>query len=181
MINSILDVSKMEAGLIPLHLSECDLSVMIQGLIQSAAVMKKSRILDLEVAGGQTKVIGDPGLLARVFDNLLANALAYTSETSGEIHFRLVSDDQAVQVSVQDNGRGIPPEYHQKIFEKFFQVRGALSGQRHSTGLGLTFCQLAVEAHGGQIGVQSAEDKGSLFWVELPIAGPAVNVPPREP
>jgi len=173
MMNSILDVSRMEAGLIPLQLSEVDLAVMIQDSIQNAALLKKVRILDLEIVGGaQTKILGDPGLLARVIDNLLANALTYTSETTGEIHFRIDSFDETVRVSIQDNGQGIPQEYHQKIFEKFYQVNSALNGQRHSTGLGLTFCQLAVEAHGGCIGVQSAEARGSLYWIEFPVRGP---------
>ena len=173
MINSILDVSKMESGMIPLQLTGVDLALVIRTIIQNADHLKKSRTLDLEVAGSQTTVMGDANLLARVIDNLLANALAYTSETTGEIHFRIDSFDQTVRVSIQDNGQGIPREFHQKIFEKFYQINSALGGQRHSTGLGLTFCQLAVEAHGGLIGVQSEEARGSLFWIELPVAGPA--------
>jgi two-component system, sensor histidine kinase and response regulator len=172
MINSILDVSKMEAGMIPLRLSEFDLAVMIQDIIDNAAILKKSRTLELEIAGPHTTVVGDPSLLARVIDNLLTNALTYTAETTGTIHFQIESDDHIIRVNIQDNGQGIPSEYHLKIFEKFFQVNSALSGQRHATGLGLTFCQLAVEAHGGRIGVQSEENQGSLFWFELPIKGP---------
>jgi len=173
MINSILDVSKMEAGSIPLQLTEVDLALVIGTIIQNADLLKKSRVLDLEVAGPQTTVMGDADMLARVIYNLLSNALTYTSETTGEIHFRIDSFDQTVRVSIQDNGQGIPREFHQKIFEKFYQINSALGGQRHSTGLGLTFCQLAVEAHGGLIGVQSEDARGSLFWIELPVAGPA--------
>jgi two-component system, sensor histidine kinase and response regulator len=71
-------------------------------------------------------------------------------------------------VSVQDNGPGILPEYHEKIFEKFGVVEAMQVGSRRSTGLGLTFCKLAVEAHGGRIGVESDKDQGCTFWFALP-------------
>jgi signal transduction histidine kinase len=68
------------------------------------------------------------------------------------------------RISVKDNGQGIPPHYLAKVFKKFVQVES----REYSTGLGLTFCKLAVEAHGGSIGVESEEGKGSTFWFTLP-------------
>jgi signal transduction histidine kinase len=73
-------------------------------------------------------------------------------------------------VAVADNGLGIPREYHQRIFERFAQVEA----RKFSTGLGLTFCKLAVEAHAGRIGVDSETGKGSTFWFVLPVNPPAV-------
>lgn len=175
MIDSILDVSKMESGLIPLQLSPCDLAAMIREAIDKSASVRKSRTINVIAACRQATVLADPELIARVIDNLLTNAITHTHDERGEIHFRVDSLDTRVRVSILDNGPGIPLEYQSRIFEKFFQVKSALTGQRRSTGLGLTFCQLAVEAHGGRIGVQSAENEGSLFWFELPVNGPGNN------
>ncbi len=67
-----------------------------------------------------------------------------------------------------DSGPGIPPEYLERIFEKFNQVENRISGKYHSTGIGLSFCKMAVEAHGGVIGVESELGQGSTFWFTLP-------------
>lgn len=175
MVNSILDVSKMEAGLIPLSLSECDMAEIVQRAIAKVAALKGARTLCLEPPTEGVQVFADADLVGRVVDNLLANALRYTREDAGEIRFRLERFPQSVRVQIEDNGQGIPEVHQQRIFEKFYQVKSALSGNRHSTGLGLTFCKLVVEAHGGKIGVVSEENRGSLFWFELPVNGPATG------
>jgi signal transduction histidine kinase len=168
MINSILDVNRMEAGLIPLKPEPSDLVRLIQDTLQIAAPLIKSRHLAIESDAETVMVNMDGPLIGRVIYNLLSNAISFTPETGGEIHFGISRHAGLVRVTIQDNGQGIPAEYHEKIFEKFYQMHSALSGERHSTGLGLTFCKLAVEAHGGKIGVQSEEKKGSLFWFDLP-------------
>ena len=88
-------------------------------------------------------------------------------ELESEIVLTLTSQAQTARVAVTDTGRGIAPEYHQKIFEKFGQAE--LHHKRLGTGLGLAFCKLAVEAHGGQIGVESEPGRGSTFWFTLPV------------
>jgi signal transduction histidine kinase len=77
-------------------------------------------------------------------------------------------------VRVVDTGEGIPEECRERIFEKFGQVENRKSGRTMSTGLGLTFCKLAVEAHGGKIGVESAPGQGSTFWFTLPSPTPRI-------
>ena len=168
MINSILDVNRMEAGLIPLNPEPFDLILLIQDILQASFPLIKSRRLAIESEAESVVVEADPVLIRRVIHNLLSNAISFTPETGGEIHFGISRHDGMARVTVRDNGQGIPAGYHEKIFEKFYQINSVLNGGRHSTGLGLTFCKLAVEAHGGQIGVQSEEKKGSLFWFDLP-------------
>jgi signal transduction histidine kinase len=81
------------------------------------------------------------------------------------------ANDDIVRVAVSDTGPGIPREYRERVFEKFGQVEAVSRGQKFSTGLGLTFCRLAVEAHGGRIGVDSEVGRGSTFWFVLPRKG----------
>ena len=89
----------------------------------------------------------------------------------------LSSTNTETRIAISDNGPGIPPQFHNKIFEKFGQVEQKTN--RIGTGLGLAFCRLAIEAHGGRIGVESEVGKGSCFWFVLPqtqtppIANPA--------
>jgi signal transduction histidine kinase len=83
-----------------------------------------------------------------------------------------------VLFTVSDNGPGIPPEYHDLIFRKFGQVEMPRSPRTRSSGLGLTFCKLVVERHGGRIWVNSAEGKGSSFYIELPTDPTAADVQP---
>ena len=108
----------------------------------------------------------DEGLVGRVVANLLSNALKFTP-ANGEIKLTLTCQAQTARVAVADTGRGIAPEYHQKIFEKFGQAE--IQHKRIGTGLGLAFCKLAVQAHGGQIGVESEPGHGSTFWFTLPV------------
>lgn len=173
MVNSILDVSRMEAGLVPLNLEPCDVIQVAQDAIRQILPILKSRHITLESELEKAPIRVDRSLITRVIHNILSNAIRFTSATDGEIHIGVALHGDRVRITIRDNGQGIDPEFHGKIFEKFFQIKGALSGVRHSTGLGLTFCKLAVEAHGGQIGVESEKDKGSLFWIDLPQGGPA--------
>lgn len=112
----------------------------------------------------------DRDLMERVLTNLVTNAIKYTPP-SGEILVgaRLAHDGHAVELRVSDTGQGIPPEAQAHIFERFYQA--SEFDRRRGTGLGLYFCRLAVEAHGGSIAVQSAVGQGSTFTILLPITG----------
>ena len=118
----------------------------------------------------------DPGVIRRVLQNLLSNAFKF-APPEGAVRIVLTSSAGEVRVAVSDNGPGIAPEYHERIFEKFGQVENSQSCL--GTGLGLTFCKMAVEAHGGRIGVVSEVGHGSTFWLALPRPEPVP--PPPEP
>ena len=160
MISSILDVSKMNAGEMKLQREPCEINALISAVVNAAKPFPEKRTVRLEAAGALPTITVDGGLIRRVIQNLLGNALKYTP-ASGGVRIAATSSASEIRVAVTDTGPGIAPEYHHRIFEKFGQVEDRQN--RVGTGLGLTFCKLAVEAHGGHIGVESEIGKGSTF------------------
>jgi signal transduction histidine kinase len=165
MINSLLDVSKIEAGELRPNCRGCDLVLLAREASNLLSGIRGGRTVLIEPETDSIPASIDPDLISRVLQNLIGNALKFTGP-DGEVKIRLGHEDGHIHVSVQDNGPGVAPEYHQRIFEKFGQVKDAAN--RVGTGLGLTFCRLAIEAHNGAIGVTSELGKGSTFWFELP-------------
>jgi two-component system sensor histidine kinase/response regulator len=110
----------------------------------------------------------DKVLVKRVLSNLVQNAITHSA---GPVHLTLTarSDPNGILLTVGDNGPGIPEEYQELIFRKFERVRSANAPRVRSSGLGLTFCRLAIEAHGGRIWVKSTGGEGSTFYVQLPV------------
>lgn len=117
-------------------------------------------------------VTGDALRLNQVFDNLLGNALKFTP-AGGTIRLRMRPEGESVRVEIQDTGIGIPPQYVERIFDRFYQVDGSARRRRGGIGLGLAICKLIVEVHGGHIGVESQVGAGSTFFFVLPRADPA--------
>ncbi|NTW01779.1 MAG: sensor histidine kinase, partial [Oscillochloris sp.] len=122
------------------------------------------------VADDMPMIWVDRTLIERVLTNLITNAIKYTP-AQGDISVaaRLIHDGYAIEISVSDTGQGIPKEAQAHIFERFYQANE--NDRRRGTGLGLYFCRLAVEAHGGSIAVQSAVGQGSTFILVLPVTG----------
>jgi two-component system sensor histidine kinase/response regulator len=162
----MLDVSRLESGGMPVHISDCELDKLARSVIDAISLRAGDRRLTLS-ASEAIHVECDSSLVRRILENLVNNALKFT-HGGGTVGVSLAEADGVARVTVRDTGCGIPPDCHQKIFEKFGQVEGA--GQRLGTGLGLTFCKLAVTAHGGEIGVESEMGQGSSFWFTLPNA-----------
>jgi signal transduction histidine kinase len=165
MTTQLLDISRLEAGRMPLLKEKQDLRETLRAAMESMTSLAGERSILLD-AQGQVFVLYDRDIVGRVATNLLANALKFT-DLDGRIELAIVRHAGFVRVAVADNGPGIAAEHHHKIFEKFSQAE--LSDKQLGTGLGLTFCKLAVEAHGGCIGVESVPGQGSLFWFTLPL------------
>lgn len=115
------------------------------------------------------QVEADPFALHKVFKNLLENAIQYSPEgTPVKVDWQLVAGGQTVQITIQDNGIGIPPEHLPHIFDRFYRVDKSRSRQHGGTGLGLALVKELLEAHGQPIHVESAPGKGTRFWFFLP-------------
>ncbi len=166
LITQILDVSRLEAGQMPLKLEPHDLTQTLRTTLESLTALAGKRQVHLQ-APETTLFPFDEDLMSRVMANLLSNAIKFTPPT-GEVRVAITHQAECVRVTVTDTGAGIAPEHHQKIFEKFGQAE---SGHKQvGTGLGLTFCRLAVAAHGGKIGLESQPGCGSTFWFTLPLS-----------
>ncbi len=165
MIDSLLDVSRMGAGEMKLHREPCDVEALIRAVLAATQPLPGNRTVTLDVPESAPIVRVDVGVIRRVLQNLFGNALKY-APVGSDVRIVVTPARDEVRVAVMDAGRGIAPEYHQRIFEKFGRVEDRT--HRLGTGLGLTFCKLAIEAHGGRIGVESKVGNGSTFWVVLP-------------
>jgi two-component system, sensor histidine kinase and response regulator len=176
LVNSVLDVSKMEGTEMRLQLALHDISTVARESTDELESLVGTRQMIRELPDEPVMALVDRDVVARIMQNLLGNALKFTP-SGGVISLSVEATEDMVRVAVSDTGPGIPKEYRERVFEKFGQVEAISRGQRFSTGLGLTFCRLAVDAHGGRIGVDSEVGHGSVFWFVLPRKGP----PPRLP
>ena len=166
MVNALLDVSKMEAGEFTVRRQTIDVEPLLARVIQIARPLQDGQGATIIAHCHQKTVSADPDLLERILINLLGNALKFTPH-DGQITLTAAPKNNKTRFAVADDGPGIAPEFQGKIFDKFGQVENRQAGAKVSTGLGLTFCKLAVEAHGGEIGVISEVGVGSEFWFEI--------------
>jgi signal transduction histidine kinase len=192
LINSALDLAKIEAGRMTLSLGITDLREAIVGAVADTASLRTAKrqecTLDLDPAS--LTIVADGGRIRQILFNLLSNASKFSPE-DGKISLaavrtraplrqpaeragdqtRLVPQD-VVWVSVTDEGIGIKREDMPKLFQEFSQVDSSSSRRAQGTGLGLALCKKFVEMHGGTIGADSLAGKGTALWFLLPAEGP---------
>ncbi len=168
LVMNILDVNKFENANITLDLAEHTIFDTANSAVEQINLLAEEKDITLlnNIPAGLTAHI-DNEMIQRVMVNLLTNAVKYTPVNGKILLDSNVLDEQKVRISVTDNGSGIPTDKLSSVFDKFGQVEARKSGEVRSTGIGLTFCKMAVEAHKGTIGVESKEGKGTTFWFEL--------------
>ncbi|MCA1905495.1 MAG: HAMP domain-containing histidine kinase [Desulfarculus sp.] len=175
MIMNLLDIDRLEEGRLSVRPRPTAIAALAQGVLDRFQTMLRLKEMGVEIAAeASLRLDLDPDLMRRVLQNLLTNALNHTPE-GGRIVLgaRPAGDEMGGGglIWVADNGRGIPEHLQGRIFQKFVQGHPA-PGPRTSTGLGLTFCKMAVEAHGGRIWFESSGDRGTTFYIWLPESDP---------
>jgi signal transduction histidine kinase len=173
LIEDLLEVARIEETSISLDLEPLEPATFIHEIMQdwTLRLQQEHAVTMIEAPADLPAFAGDRSLLERVFGNLIQNSLVHSS-TAVELKLFARTDPRGVLFTVADNGPGIPPQYHEVIFHKFERVKTPNVPRVRSSGLGLAFCRLVVEAHGGRIWVQSTEGAGSAFHIVLPVRPP---------
>ncbi|MBI2815869.1 MAG: response regulator [Acidobacteria bacterium] len=170
LVNDILDLSKIEAGRLELHLESFPVAEALSEtltLIRPLAMPKKITLQSNTEP--RLQVNADRVRWKQIMYNLLSNAVKFTPD-EGSVNITAWSDEGRASISVQDTGMGIAPEDQELIFHEFHQVGTTTKGLREGTGLGLAISRRLVEQHGGRISVESQQGKGSRFTFTLPLA-----------
>jgi signal transduction histidine kinase len=168
-INDVLDIEKIEAGRMALHLEVTELEPLLEQSIETTRPYGDQLAVRfrIESSAPEVRVRVDPDRLIQVMENLLSNAARF-SPPGGEVQIELAERGRYVRVSVTDHGPGIPPEFRSQLFERFAQGAPATSRQKGGTGLGLSIARAIVEQLGGTIGFVSRTGAGTTFHFDLP-------------
>ncbi len=161
---NLLDISQSEEGKLVVRPAEVNLKQLVTDLFDAFSLKAQNGHVKLESSVELVALQADAALLRRVFENLLDNAIRHSPEGT-TVKLSAQARPGAIELRVSDEGPGIPPELRDRLFERF--VRGEAGGTRAGTGLGLAFCKLAVEAHGGTISVETGT-RGAVFLMRLP-------------
>lgn len=177
LITKVLNLEKYENGKQKLNLTSFDISYMAKELVFSYQAMahEKNITLNLKKPNSMLLIHADKDLLQQVFINLIGNALKFTPN-GGNITVHISDNEQEVQVTISDTGKGIAKELHELIFDKFFQAKNQTIKKPEGTGLGLAICKRIIEMHNGKIWVDSEVEKGSRFTFTIPNFAPGKSV-----
>jgi len=172
MINDLLDIARIQAGRMEMSKRRVELRPVLDVVVEQHRLLveEKGLVIVREVAPECELTYADPDRLELILSNLFNNAIRHTP-LGGSIEIKARMTDAGVRFEVSDTGEGIPKQYQDQIFDKFFRVPGRAGG---ASGLGLSMAKNVVEACGGQIGVESREGQGSTFWFVIP-EGPKIE------
>lgn len=175
-VNSLLDVAKMEAGKMSLDKIDANLSMVVENAVKPFESIAKQQNIYLKIKKSSVEipVFIDTEKIGRVLINLVSNSLKYTNVGGVSVEIKRKSNSFAV-VTVKDTGVGMTKDQQARLFNKFEQMRSPLDPSKKGTGLGLVIAKGLIEAHGGKIGVKSAPNKGTEFWFTLPTKSENLN------
>ena len=172
LVDELLDLARLEAGQVTLARDAVDVAELLRGCAARFTPQSEQAgvVLEVQLPPSLPLVVGDADRLGEVFGNLVDNALKHARSASDGGRVVLCAEQQRGHVvcSVTDNGCGIPAEDLPRVFERFYQVDKSRARRGSSVGLGLAIAREIIQAHGGQIGVESVEGLGTRFSVELP-------------
>jgi PAS domain S-box-containing protein len=168
LVNNLLDLEKMESGKLTIVPEPTSLKAIVTQSLESVSPHAEQQKVSIELNCEDAQLTADGDRLVQVVINLLSNAIKFSTENS-TICLSCAFKDNWAEVKIVDSGRGIPKNMQELIFEKFQQAQTSDGKRGRGTGLGLPICKAIVEAHGGQIGVESEEGKGSNFWFRIPL------------
>lgn len=177
LINDLLDFERMEAGKIQLVQTEVSIDSVIDRTLSAVSPLLVQKNIEIDISGPDLHVFADEDRLVQVMINLISNAIKFAPKDS-EIKVVTAQVDDEVEISVTDQGRGVPPDLQDKIFERFTQVSDADS--KRGSGLGLPICKAIIDGHGGVIGVRSEDGQGSTFWFRIPAVSAGHSITTEE-
>ncbi len=172
LINDLLDVSRIEAGRVPMDQEPVPVDEIAEGALEELRPQAREKGVKLRLNTPTTPCMarGDYQRLTQVFVNLIGNAIKFTPEGGrGAVAVTLQKKD--VLIEIADTGVGIPKDEVGRVFDKFYQVRRSAERKTNGTGLGLAIVKGIIEAHGGRIWLHSEEGRGTQFYFTLPTAG----------
>jgi signal transduction histidine kinase len=167
MINEWLDVERLQSGVSPPESKNFAIHGLATQIVDGVKALADKNQIEMVVEETELNIFGAPDLISRVLTNLLGNALKFAPPDS-TVTVAASPSGNGVRVEVRDQGRGVPDDLKDKIFERFAQVEKADATAHGGTGLGLAICKAIVESHHGKLGVESTEGQGSTFWFWLP-------------
>ncbi|MBC7123917.1 MAG: HAMP domain-containing histidine kinase, partial [Pseudothermotoga sp.] len=168
----LIDFSKLEQRMMTLEKTTFDLTGLVRETMRSIEELARSKQVRLELLTKEPVLIrADQKRIKQVITNLVNNGIKYSKEDSQEkyVRVRIERKGDKVLIEISDNGLGIPKEYHEKVFERFFRVGTVMDHRVEGTGLGLTIAKQIVELHGGRIWLESEPNVGTTVFVELPV------------